>query len=58
MHGPDSDDESNIVRSKKEGEEEEGTDGKKGGKRAAQAEAAKQEAKMSRELVQIVSRPD
>jgi len=54
LHGPDSDEENNIVRSKKEDEGQDGEgEGKKGSKRAAQAEAAKQEAKMSRELVQI-----
>ncbi|KAL1527746.1 hypothetical protein AB1Y20_009131 [Prymnesium parvum] len=52
-----SDDEENVVRSKKKDEEEDGKeDGKGKGKSAkirAQAEEAKREAKMSRELVQI-----
>ena len=62
--GPDSDDEANVVRSKKEEDEPgaaeaEGEEGGKGGKRRKKGpdkekiEELKQEAKLSRELVQL-----
>ena len=58
--GPDEDDESMLVRSKKKGEEEEderggkGAKGAKGGKRGVEArESLKKEAKMDRDLVHI-----